>query len=441
VLSLERSLRSLNDKYGAGKVEESQPTDSPCVNNQGDTKQTIDNRGQRIILEVARMTSYEDEGGRFIESLLETEKPKAQDEKRKKTYAIEITRRVRVLLTNGRYSYSPVPGGLLTMTINSLELIDALRKVASYHPAGLLERDTFQIQEPFDFVVQHMAGLEEHVAKSEENGNLASHFKLLKTFIQEKYGEDIEAEKHLHAQTPPRCSFKMLWLLFEKGEDVVAKSGGEHCAFVVSDSTDPKRQERGKQGAFMVHCWYMDFDGKEFGRVQQPEESSFTIFSFQGSKEITSLPIYPIKYHNTKPNEPPLRDYLIERGKKFWKLRSATQRMYKGETLDYGKRYIDSRVMVDYQTYTRINPDSIVLGELEIEDKVTVSKPINGCNCIECLESKEDGSRSRSSIFEKYDHISVESESLTDHQLMLLTNRVPGFYLQDRKWGTLSSPF
>jgi hypothetical protein len=388
------------------------------------------------------MADYEDEEGNFLESRLETERPRGLSEKTKKTYAIEVSRPVRRFYTSGKFSFAPVPAGVLKMVINSPQLLSALREVAHYHPPGLLERDQLTIQEPFDFVVQQMARLEEHVANSAENNTLKAHFELLKRFLNEKYGEDLAAEEALRSQKPPRCSFKMLWLLFERGEDVVYRSDKDFRAFVVSETTDPRRQEKkqSKHNGFVIDCWYMDFDGKEFGRVQKSEESSFTIFPFQGSKEITSLPIYPMTYHTDKKGEPTLREHLIERGQKFWKLRSATQKEYKGETLDYGKRYIDSRVMVDYQTYVRLFFDEIMLGQLQIEDEILTSKPIDGCNCFACLQSKEDGAQGRTAVFEKYDHIPVEAESLTEHQLMLLTNRVPGFYLQDRKWGKLFSP-
>jgi hypothetical protein len=352
-------------------------------------------------------------------------------------YAIETKKPIRRFAKDGRYHYAPVPAGLVTLTINSSQLIEALRRVAPYHPPGILERNTFQISEPFDFIVQNLNRLEEHATKQEESETLKIHSKLLKSLVQDTYGEQLEAEAALRSQNPPRCSFKMLWLLFERGEDVVSRTQNEYRAFVVSDTSNPKRHGREGQNAFLVRCWYMDFDGKDFGRVQKSEESSFTIFPFQGTKEITALPVYPLKFHTKKQNGLSLDDYLIERGERIWKLRSPIQRVYKGETLDYSKRYIDSRVMVDYQTYTRLNPHSIVLGELEVVDSIIVNKPINGCNCPECLQWKDDGSQSYSTVFEKYDHISADAESLTPHQLKLLTNRVPGFYLQDHKWGKL----
>ena len=326
----------------------------------------------------------------------------------------------------------------MTLTINSLPLIEGLRKAADYHPTGLLEKDSFKLTEPFDYTIHHLPALKKHVPKEEDQKDYAIHLSLLDAVLEEKYGDDIRAEKLLHEQNPPRCTFKMLWYLFEKGRDAYAKTNGEYRAFVVSDTIDPKRKGKGKEAAFLVSSWFMDFDGKEFGRVTHPDESVFRIFPFQGTKDVTTLPVYPAKYHVDKPDEKPLRQQLEERGSSFFELRNSVQRMYTGECLDYGKRWIDSRVMVDYQTYARLNPDKIILGELELDGKEWTSRPINGCNCIDCLESKEENDQNVPQFFDKYDHISKDAESLTPHQYVLCTNRVPGFYLQDRKWVQLN---
>ncbi|MCJ1309497.1 hypothetical protein MMC25_003157 [Agyrium rufum] len=151
-------------------------------------------------------------------------------------------------------------------------------------------------------------------------------------------------------------------------------------------------------------------------------------------KEISTLPVYPIIYHEGKVNGNSIKEHLENRGREFFRLRNATQRMYTGESLDYGRRWIDNRVMVDYQTYVRLHPDKIILGELEMEDKLLIPKPINGCNCLKCLDLKDVTEKDSMPMFEKYDHILKEVEGLTTHQYMLLTNRVPGYYLQDRKW-------
>lgn len=194
------------------------------------------------------------EKGNLIESLLETEKPKEEKSKAADIYAIEIERPKRRFFKDGRHHYAPVPAGLTTLTINSSQLIEALQKVAPYHPPGFLERNTFLIQEPYDFVVQNMNRLEEHAAKQEESEILKTHTTLLKGPVQESYGEQLEAEEASRSQTPPHCSFRMLWLLFERGEDVVSRINNDYRAFVVSDTSDPKRHGRDKQNRFIVHC-------------------------------------------------------------------------------------------------------------------------------------------------------------------------------------------
>lgn len=98
---------------------------------------------------------------------------------------IETERPVRRFVKNGRYHYAPVPAGLVTWTINSSQLIEAFRKVVPYHPPGILERNTFQISEPFDFVVQNINRLEEYATKQEQGEILKVHSKLLKTLVQD----------------------------------------------------------------------------------------------------------------------------------------------------------------------------------------------------------------------------------------------------------------
>jgi hypothetical protein len=426
IKALEDSVRRLSNRYkkSQGKTEGSAAAKLEEIHN-----------AEGMIEEVGRYVNYENDLGEFLETLLETEKPKDSEEKSKAPYIISISKRVgRFMAANNRYEYRPIQGGR-TITINSSYIIDALRKTATFHPPGLLEKNSFVLDEPFDYIVHHLDKLDTYAIQNPDNTMFGLHLEKLKDVVDEQYGDDIAAENQLRTQSPPRCTFKTLWLLFEKGQDVITKVNGEWRAFVVADTTMGKRLGQGKLASFVVDCWYMDFDGKELGRVQHPEESRFTIFPFQGTKEITSLPIYPMQYHEKNPDIKELRNDLIQRGQRFWKLRKAAQREYAGETLDQVRRYIDNRVMIDYQAYVRAHPDKIILGELELEDKEWNSKPINGCNCVECLESKDDGYKGSTAVFDKYDHILQDQDSLTEHQYMLLTNRVPGFYLQDRSWG------
>ena len=61
---------------------------------------------------------------------------------------------------------------------------------------------------------------------------------------------------------------------------------------------------------YLVEILYLDNDGKKYGMA----EMDLQIKNFQGVKKITSLPVYPLKYH---PNSDEMKARLVERGKKF----------------------------------------------------------------------------------------------------------------------------
>ena len=123
---------------------------------------------------------------------------------------------------------------------------------------------------------------------------------------------------------------------------------------------------------------YFEFDGKQFGYGGISEE----IGEFRGARKITSLPVYPLKYHK---NEEQLRKMLIERGKKFVALGGVHYKSHQGMAYLKKKKAvvkvnINGRVMVDPAIYRRINPnypishirpqehDSSIMGENDDDD-------------------------------------------------------------------------
>lgn len=83
-------------------------------------------------------------------------------------------------------------------------------------------------------------------------------------------------------------------------------------------------------GSLLIECFYIHFDGLRYG----PVNVTFQIRKFDGKKEVTSLPIFPLDYDKTKQN---IRDTLLKRGQEFARLsnaKSASHRKYRGLTLD-----------------------------------------------------------------------------------------------------------
>ena len=105
----------------------------------------------------------------------------------------------------------------MTLAINSLPLIEGLRKASDYRPAGLLEKDSFKLSEPFDYTVHHLPVLKKHVRKEEDQKDFAFHLSLLDNVLEGKYGDDVRVEKLLHKRNPLRRAFRMLCYFVREG--------------------------------------------------------------------------------------------------------------------------------------------------------------------------------------------------------------------------------
>lgn len=78
-----------------------------------------------------------------------------------------------------------------------------------------------------------------------------------------------------------------------------------------------------KNTSFVIDCFYIDFDGQNFGPVPR----RFVIPEFEGERPINTLHAFPAKFDkNNKETE----KLLIKRGKRFYKLAGVTHKRYVG---------------------------------------------------------------------------------------------------------------
>ncbi|KAI1318655.1 P-loop containing nucleoside triphosphate hydrolase protein [Xylariaceae sp. FL0255] len=116
-----------------------------------------------------------------------------------------------------------------------------------------------------------------------------------------------------------------------------------------------------------LRLYYIDFDGQRYSAVR----SDASIGAFEGEKEITKLPFYPLRFH--KDSQRLLRD-LQERGKRFHDITSGGNKTlsYQGLTLakDPSGRdipsksgqdttwpeYVESEVIVDFYEAFQMHP-------------------------------------------------------------------------------------
>jgi hypothetical protein len=128
------------------------------------------------------------------------------------------------------------------------------------------------------------------------------------------------------------------------------------------DDFAPKTSSTSRVDPFVLMCYHIDWTGKSYSPVFHEIE----IKAFDNERDITSLELYPTGYHA---NFKPVGEQLLKRGRKFLKLTEPTHLNYYGQTYvshpcgaPARRRYfrpetplsatpfVDSEVMVDFET-------------------------------------------------------------------------------------------
>lgn len=184
----------------------------------------------------------------------------------------------------------------------------------------------------------------------------AQQLKVLLKYLQEDYAE-------VREQLEPMLrdgiiTYDLLWALWKPNTLAFMNAYGDESnprVFKVDIATRHVSMATGDY--YYVDGTYFDWNGKKFGQGALTEQ----IYAWRGTRKITSLPCYPLKYHS---NEAKLREELIERGKKFVALSGvhyksysgmAYQKTRKGEVVKFNTQ--KSRIMIDAATFRRINPN------------------------------------------------------------------------------------
>lgn len=274
-----------------------------------------------------------------------------------------------------------------------------------------------------------------------------------------------------------------LWLLFRQGVEVIAKDGKQAYQVIETASAKHSRTYSGpgtwkKDPPFRVICVHIDFDGKFLGPVCK----TFEIPKFDGERDITSLAVYPLTCHSSKradfsdseweriqnlAENDRFRQKLIMRGRKFLEVAAVKQMYYTGPTLD-ALEEVESQVVVDFETAFSMN-ESVEKNENwqpELEELIGkesyASEELDGIDCFaDCCAGQDvvdefyvDGMQKDAYL----DDLLLKSQSLSrqppiiiiprtledlqndrfafsDDELVIMSHRVFGFILRNRKWG------
>ena len=227
------------------------------------------------------------------------------------------------------------------LEIVSRDLWNLLKQLLRHYPYHTFQGDPVTIHSPYEAIILNWDKLEnaagERSADEKDNQARLDLGLLLDTISSgsgdpklDKYFKIRESNKEQRSVT-----FESLWTLFSPGVLVYGKPFlGQDQIFIVQDNLRAWPLTRRKDSKWALQCWTYDWDGKIFKRMALRLE----IEDFNGNRPITSLPFYPIDYHQQPET---LKKRLVERGAKYRKFCTAKQgsRMfdYKGDVV-FGKK-------------------------------------------------------------------------------------------------------
>ncbi|KLU87170.1 hypothetical protein MAPG_06173 [Magnaporthiopsis poae ATCC 64411] len=320
------------------------------------------------------------------------------------------------------------------------------------------------------------------------------HLNCLVTFMNERLRAKTE---YLSGDSCQTVSFSDIWYLFKPGDEVIdqgrrqvyrviAISSAPHKVFSPYQRSWDKGARAKEETPVFLSCVYIDFDGTELG----PMVRRVRIAKFEGEKAVTALEVYPLRFAEEKKaaleargrstakkaDEPTLRDRIINRGRMFLDVTSFKHMHYNGLTLDT-RDEVDSHVVVDFEeafshaakTVDKSRnelprnpwrPDlSILIGD-SLDEKFDDDGACNAACCYSMssmiyndadAEKKrnadymtflktENGQREPSPTIYPRPLVEIKGQEnpLSNEELLIMSYRVFGFVLRNRKWVQLN---
>ncbi|KAI1455400.1 hypothetical protein F4805DRAFT_459782 [Annulohypoxylon moriforme] len=329
------------------------------------------------------------------------------------------------------------------------------------------------------------SGVSEEGEEEKEETNITKptvtydHVKKLMDFIDNDMQKRISCLENGKHQ---KVFFSDLWYLFQPGHLVISNDGKQAYRILTVNSVghrviDPLskwygrlRSEDEEEASITIKCVYIDFDGKQLG----PVSKVFQISKFEREKAVTSLDIYPFRFHPSQINntandtsEPGnrIKRSFINRGKLFLKVAAvrlaAIQPMYYAGPALQTQDEIESQVVVDFEAAFGIeeglkpkletligleNSDSKEFKAKKCDADCCTSEVVYDDSYIETKRNEESMSLLLPKRVDEMPSVAViprpldmkePQEGLSEDDLAIMTYRVFGFVLRNRKWAQL----
>ncbi|CAL8580622.1 hypothetical protein XPA_006344 [Xanthoria parietina] len=244
-----------------------------------------------------------------------------------------------------------------SVIVQSPLLKKALGRVLHDYPGVTTSLDRLTFRAPFKSLVHRWANLVSAL-EEEQDVEAKAHLDLFHRTMKEELQDDLKARDDYILNRV--ITWNTCWMIFEPATIVFTADDKEDRALRLKSGSYITTQ---CGPAFALDCDYVDWDGEHFGLGS----SRKLIHEFAGTKPITKLTAFPLKYHE---NLAEVTKTLTERGERFEALSGYRYKHYQGVAVGQGawgpvKYNVDSRIILDTYAWNRFNPNrQISLGPL-----------------------------------------------------------------------------
>lgn len=241
-----------------------------------------------------------------------------------------------------------------------------LQRVFSGYPDLVVDMEELIFDAPFAAFFHRWSEFET-AYKEETDAMTKAHLKLLYDALDAELRQPIQRHKDLIRHKA--IDFELLWTLFRPGSLMYSHDNGHDRLYETNDCEYWQDLSGMK---FTVRCDMVDWDGEKFGKMTLSENIS----KFKGTRQITTLPSYPLQFH---PKADEMKKKCIERGRRFQGLAGVHCKDYKGTAIEYikysvqtvsSKRQLEGRIMLDEELFSKFMPDEAMsLRDLDDDDE------------------------------------------------------------------------
>ncbi|KAL9027204.1 MAG: hypothetical protein Q9196_004243 [Gyalolechia fulgens] len=354
------------------------------------------------------------------------------------------------------------------MLINDPIFRDVMKSIIRYDPSQLFTGDEICIEWPWKILMHYrkeIVNLRDTLKHSLRDGQATvctvprpdydaaaqkkvESIDLVLNYIQDDYEQVVAPELRNHS-TLRVAEFAKLWLLFRPGEEVFATVNGKLAAFIVLSYRYHEAGQFATTNApikqFIVHVWNLRFVAGLLVRHM----SQIAIDTYEGTRLIETLPVYPCEYAGSTGPTSRSRQKLIEKGKRYFSIISQRHAYmeHKGLTRNEKPRQYNGPVIIDSVSYVKYGSNGRASGSEMGFDWLNYrwSKKEENSVHFEPLKPSdinEPEDNGGGELWKRYidiDPLHKDTEELgylEDRHYLLCPSIIRGFSLRDKQWET-----